>query len=778
MRNRRLNVEPRHPRTCDWILDVTDYKQWVMRSQGLLWVKGKPGAGKSTVMVFLYDHFNNQAEQRSGQVARIQLEFFYSARGTELQRTFDGMLRSLLHQLFSQDALTRPQIRAIFEGNTRSFGNSPNGWKWHLSELKALFLKAVVAAAERRPVTIFVDALDEAGEHSARQIMEYLHLLHKQVASTEAQMKICVSCRHYPIVTSRSTTYEIMVEHHNSSDIARFIDDTLCLEDVARRDPTELETWQALKPELARRAQGVFQWAHLIVPLVQKRVDKGESILGIRPKLKDVPPKLRDVYIHILKNVIDEEDRALSFWLFQWVLFAARSLTVEEVRAALTKQGSDQITTNETMKVRIKTLSGGLLESLNAPVSAQRFEDYVQVSHQSVNDFMRAEGLALLARLCGNISAILLSPANNYDSTNVHCQCHARLYQTCLDYLSSADVYGYEDWLRSKYDLRQSSPFVEYATKYLFHHAEQAGPSQTDMFSDTHAALLRVFPRWLKLHPTLFTFRHESEGSSLLHEATKANMVDTVQRLLRDSHDINVQDCRGRTAMHFAAMRGHHEIARVLVDAGATVNAPDKGEMTPLAFAVRHKQTPIAEWLLGQDTYAKATTKIDRHSLYEAAINGSTGLAKVLIGAGADVNAQGGRAGTALIAACSCGHKELVRMLLAERADVNAPGYERGTALQAASYSKNEEIVQMLLAAGADVNAPGGDQSSTALIAACQSKSEAVVRILLAAGADVNARWEPLFGTFTALERSLTFGYERIVQILLEHGATDAPPSS
>src|SRR4051794_20781126 len=107
MLDRRSNVEEPHPNTCMWILELDEYKNWAAQSSGLLWIKGKPGAGKSTLMNFLYSRVKEQWRTENG----ICLEFFFSARGVGLQQTQLGMLRSLLNQLFNQDKNIRSRIR-------------------------------------------------------------------------------------------------------------------------------------------------------------------------------------------------------------------------------------------------------------------------------------------------------------------------------------------------------------------------------------------------------------------------------------------------------------------------------------------------------------------------------------------------------------------------------------------------------------------------------------------------------------------------------------------
>jgi hypothetical protein len=52
---RLLNIKKAHGSTCNCLLEQLEYKQWLDRDliddhHFFLWIKGKPGAGKSTIM--------------------------------------------------------------------------------------------------------------------------------------------------------------------------------------------------------------------------------------------------------------------------------------------------------------------------------------------------------------------------------------------------------------------------------------------------------------------------------------------------------------------------------------------------------------------------------------------------------------------------------------------------------------------------------------------------------------------------------------------------------
>lgn len=90
--------------------------------------------------------------------------------------------------------------------------------------LEKLLVDIVLESASQQYVTIFIDALDEAGAEFAQQLAAYFHRLIDRAG--KAALYVCISCRHYPIVRSAQAV-EVYVEDHNHSDIAAYIKDNL-----------------------------------------------------------------------------------------------------------------------------------------------------------------------------------------------------------------------------------------------------------------------------------------------------------------------------------------------------------------------------------------------------------------------------------------------------------------------------------------------------------------------------------------------------------------------
>ena len=192
-------------------------------------------------------------------------------------------------------------------------------------------------------------------------------------------------------------------------------------------------------------------------------------------------------------------------------------------------------------------------------------------------------------------------------------------------------------------------------------------------------------------HTEIATLLEQADGGRRdLMEAISVSDAPWVQRLVDAGANVNATGPFGETALMGAALGGHTEIARLLLDAGAEVNAKidvytalamaesdgHAGEferlrtvgpryVTALGFARVGNHTAIAT-LLEQAT--------GRGDVMEAISEKDASRVGRLIEAGADVNATGPFGSTALTEALRNGNGEIGRLLLEVGADVNATG--------------------------------------------------------------------------------------------------------
>ncbi|CAK8990518.1 unnamed protein product [Durusdinium trenchii] len=184
-----------------------------------------------------------------------------------------------------------------------------------------------------------------------------------------------------------------------------------------------------------------------------------------------------------------------------------------------------------------------------------------------------------------------------------------------------------------------------------------------------------------------------------LDRGCRENNVRAVESLLQKPYDPNWRGgAFNATPIHIAANRGHLEVVRLLLEAGADKDAVRTDGAT---------------------------------ALFIAAKNGHLEVVRLMLEAGADKDAVQTEGPTALFIAAQKGHFQAVQLLLEAGADKDAVHGKRATALYIAAQEGYLEVVRLLLEAGVDKNAAITDNGSTPLLIAIQNGHSEIVRLLL-----------------------------------------------
>ncbi|KAH8762543.1 hypothetical protein F5883DRAFT_423948, partial [Diaporthe sp. PMI_573] len=90
--SRKNTIKAAHAKTCHWLLTHPEYQAWLdpqklSQHHGFLWIRGKPGAGKSTIMKFIY----TKMKRKDRRQLAITASFFFNARGVFLEKSVSGM---------------------------------------------------------------------------------------------------------------------------------------------------------------------------------------------------------------------------------------------------------------------------------------------------------------------------------------------------------------------------------------------------------------------------------------------------------------------------------------------------------------------------------------------------------------------------------------------------------------------------------------------------------------------------------------------------------------
>ncbi|KAI1527404.1 Arp Ankyrin repeat [Pyrenophora tritici-repentis] len=744
---RQMTIKTAHAKTCRWLLKSEQYLSWLDKTKvgkhhGFLWIKGKAGTGKSTLMKFALVNAPKTMKDY------IVLSFFFNARGGDMERSTIGTYRSLLLQLLER----LPVLQSVFDSLSLSSSSFSADHQWNVESLKTLLEQAIWALGNSSVVCL-IDALDECEEDQVRDMVQFFEHIGDLVVSNGIRFQVCFSSRHYPHITIRNGL-ELVLEGQegHSQDITNYVETELKI--------GKSKTAQRVRAELQEKASGIFMWVVLVVGILNKESDRGQ-VLTLQRKLREIPGDLHELFRDILTR--DTHNKEGLVLCIQWILFAKQPLSPEQLYHAILSgvdlevvaEWDPEEITKDVVKRFILDSSKGLAE-----VTASK-EQRVQFIHESVRDFLLKEnGLGKIWPEFGS---------------NFQGQSHERLKQCCLNYIS-VDVATplkipndpLKAFSQQAASLRKSAtetfPFLEYATRSVLYHADAAedgGISQAG-FLDSFP-----LPRWVKLD-ILFEkheVRRHTERVSLLYLLSELNAANLIRIHPSISSCLDEENERYGCAFFAANAMGNQEAMQACI--GGLVISPSVFEYSKscpekdsikervegslgrdfkyskkvgiLIYAVETGSAAVLAYLIGSKTIELDTKDARRRTpLYVAVDKGSSVLTRMLLDNGADVNAQGGDYRNALQAASERGHTEVVKLLLDKGADVNAQGGLHGNALQAASERGHTEVVKLLLDKGADI-ALSDENGFTPINAASSNGHSAVARLLLERGACIVA---------------------------------------
>ena len=576
MRERRNDIANAAINTCTWLSGDPKYLEWFKSRHGLLWIKGHPGVGKSTLMKYASD-----AERSRG--SGICASFFFYGGGTLIQKSPLGLLRSLLHQIVQQAPSLLLKLTQIFERRCDTDGMFGEKWVWHERELQEFFEFAVVEAAKTEAIRIYIDALDECGEQAATSLVTFFQGLAESLS-------ICFSCRYYPLV-ALEYRLKICVEDKNAQDIQTFVHHEL-----------NKAHYKSIRYQIISKSAGSFQWVKLVTQIVLNLGRRGTPLGAIRTRIHQIPQELSKLYEELLKSMTEddrEDDRKDSLRLMRWIHFGLRPLSLRELRTAIAvdatsssqsvhqyQQTEDDVETDEAMERRVCDLSRGLAGAV------QHGEHrVVQFVHQSVIDFLVDEGFDLLDRSQRAVTAGTFAGRS-----------HFRLSDVCIRYLASVALPPNEYDRTMNHDLDLKFPLLMYSVVYWVEHAQKCEGENLSASS-----LLSYFDSssLLEFWHSVWTMNYPSNAMDLswpitiVHVASRYNLVHALDSVLSQSANVDLKNGHGETPLSIAARQGQKKIVELLLKRNDVETDPkDIRNRTPLSWAAEKGFETVVKLLL------------------------------------------------------------------------------------------------------------------------------------------------------------------------------------
>lgn len=313
MSDRETQIPEISAHSCQWVFEdggetpgkSTNLPSWLEKGSGLYLIAGNEGSGKSTMMNHIFNDrrttqlLNTWASSDSKPL--VTAAFFFWRSGARLERSEEGLLRSLLYSVLTQKPEFSPTVLpkpwATLFGKS---GDTDGPGLWELKDLRAAFERLC-----KLPLKLFflIDGLDEYQDDTGSSSGVIERLI--RAVNDSQDVKALVSSRHLDEHSKMGLSPKINLHEMNRDDIREYVLESLKispeLEKEAENDDTH---YKKIVNYVSAKANGSFLWAKLAVEIIGRQLSRGQTLHEIQQSLEGLKePLMHDLYRKLWSNM-------------------------------------------------------------------------------------------------------------------------------------------------------------------------------------------------------------------------------------------------------------------------------------------------------------------------------------------------------------------------------------------------------------------------------------------------------------------------------------------
>ncbi|KAK8879910.1 hypothetical protein PGQ11_001204 [Apiospora arundinis] len=353
-----------------WLLDDDRFRMWSDKdccATPLVWMNGKPGAGKSVLASIIADHVFT--------IPDVSVGLFYCVQSDPHSNSFISVAKSILSQLLTQDATLLP---LVYEKMRTENGEAVLTSNTDAEKLLNLALRS-------RKTYLIIDGVDECERDERKKICSWFSKTINSLERTKADEIRCIFVSQDDGIARR--------------DLAAIPAINITTKNTERDIQVYSKVWQAkieqkfgtfhehelsVAKVVTARSQGMFIYAKCVLAELYHQASR-EELLS-RWRADGFPNDLDEVYVRILQRIteglpIPTVERVRQ--LLGWVCCAKRPLKWYEIQvAASIDLRSDQVIVEGRRLVdNAKDLCASFVE-----VHA---DQTVELVHSTVREFLK-----------------------------------------------------------------------------------------------------------------------------------------------------------------------------------------------------------------------------------------------------------------------------------------------------------------------------------------------------------------------------------------------------
>ncbi|RYP43315.1 hypothetical protein DL768_009981 [Monosporascus sp. mg162] len=301
-----------------WVLDNADFQQ--LRDAGesrLLWIKGDPGKGKTMLLCGIIDELIKSTTHATN------ISFFFCQANDNRINNATAVLRGLLYLLVKQQPSLISHIRESYDDSGKQCFEGINAWV-ALSKI----LTGILNDGRLRDTYFVIDALDECTT-GVNQLLDFI----VRDLTAHSNIKWIVSSRNWPSIERALDTTLQKVKlslELNEKSVSAAVNTYIQfkVDELAKRNGYDSNTWNRIRHYLSLNANGTFLWVALVC-------QKLANIPGweAQEKLTAFPTGLDAFYRRMMDQIcsFDDVDADLCKSILAITSVVYRPITVDEL---------------------------------------------------------------------------------------------------------------------------------------------------------------------------------------------------------------------------------------------------------------------------------------------------------------------------------------------------------------------------------------------------------------------------------------------------------------
>ena len=425
--------DARMPGTCEWFSAKKSYLKWstfTLEAPSVLWVTGKPAAGKSVLAGYAISELRR---------LNADCSYFFFKYGNKAKSRLSACLRSLAFQMACMNTQVRGTLLEMQRDGIK-FDKDNERTIW-----RTLFLCGILRT--KMPEQFWVlDALDEC-TNSASLFDPMLAKLDQSIP-----LRILVTSRETPKLDHHFISLGPHRVHHETISTADTLPDIKLLVELKAKSVflEEDKDRTALVENILEKAEGSFLWTVLVLSELSNSYGEEE----IKRALENMPRDMEPLYQRTLEMMTQATGgKKLAKAILTWTTCATRPLTTKELDGALMLDVKDKF---PKLEESIHALCGHF-------VNVDKFGN-VQMVHGTAREFLMDDDLE---------SEFAVNKT----------EAHTRLARACLTYLTGEEMKPPRIGRRGSAmnTAGKRAKFSSYACGSFSYHLARANPLATDV---------------------------------------------------------------------------------------------------------------------------------------------------------------------------------------------------------------------------------------------------------------------------------------------------------